>query len=144
MSEPKIWNSKLFQRLNADFLEKDDVVIAVILEADVALERARAMLRLEIEFALGDGLAFGVVSDGDVVKHHDGARSIEGDEHGVPLGAGLAGFGERLGERVERASDMIIVFVRILGMIVNLDLVAVVDGHPLFAGLDGNANEDAR
>src|SRR5216684_1247264 len=28
-------------------------------------------------------------------------------------------------------------------MIVNLDLVAVVDGHPFFAGLEGDANEDA-
>src|SRR5713101_6801376 len=119
MSEPKIWNSKLFQRLNADFLEKDDVVVAVILQADVALERARAMLRLEIEFALRDGLAFGVVGDGDIVKHHNGARSIEGDEHGVPLGAGLAG----LGQGIKGAGDVVLVFVGSFWMIVNLDFV---------------------
>src|SRR5260370_33190510 len=29
-------------------------------------------------------------------------------------------------------------------MIVNMHLVAVVDGHPFFAGLDGNANDHAR
>ena len=28
-------------------------------------------------------------------------------------------------------------------MIVNLDFVAVMNGHPFFAGLDGNPNEDA-
>src|SRR3979490_1120543 len=74
----------LLQRLGADFLEKDDVVIAVILEADVALERTRAMLRFEIKFALGDRLAFGVVGNGDIVENHDGAWAIESDYHGVP------------------------------------------------------------
>src|SRR6266481_1429252 len=132
------------QRLDADFLEKDDVVVAVILEADVALIGANAGLRFEIEFALGDGLAFGVVGDGDVVENDDRARAIERDDHGIPLGTGLAGFGERLGQRVERAGDVIIVFVRILGMIVNLDFVAVVDGHPLLAWFDGDTNKDAR
>ena len=38
---------------------------------------------------------------------------------------------------------MVVVFFRILGLIVNLHFVAVVDGHPFFARLDGNANEDA-
>src|SRR5260370_25505139 len=127
MSEPKIWNSKLFQRLNADFLEKDDVVVAVILQADVALDRARAMLRLEIEFALRDGLAFGVVGDGDIVKDNDGARAIECDDHGVPLGTGLAGLGERLGERIKRAADVILVFISPFRLVVNLHFLALVN-----------------
>src|SRR5205807_10463870 len=91
------WHApKLFQRLDADVLEKDDVVVAVVLEADVPLVGASAAMRFEIEFALGNGLAFGVVGDGDIVENNDGARAIERDDHGVPLGTGLAWFGERL------------------------------------------------
>ncbi len=43
---------------HGDFLEEDDVVVAVILQADVAEIGARAALRLEIEFARRDGIAF--------------------------------------------------------------------------------------
>src|SRR6266446_3473889 len=115
----------------------------VILQADVALVGANAMLRLEIEFALGDGLAFGVVGDGDIVEHNGGARAVERDDHGVPLGTGLAGLGERLGQRIECASNVIFVFVGRFGMVVNLDFVAVVDGHPFLAWFEGDANEDS-
>src|SRR2546425_6782907 len=87
-SEPTTGNSKLFQRLDADFFEKDDVIVAVILQTDVALVGARAALWFELEFALGDGLAFGVVGDGDVIQNDDRARAIQGDDHGVPLGTG--------------------------------------------------------
>src|SRR5207245_2326160 len=136
-------NENLVQRLDADFLEKDNVVVAVILQAHIALVGARAALRFEIIFVFGDGLALGVIGDGDIIENDDGARAVEGDDHGVPLGAGLAGFGQRLGERVERAGDVVLVFFRIFGMIVDLHFVAVVDGHPFLARLDGDANEDA-
>src|SRR6266480_2070618 len=134
---------RLFQRLNAYFLEKDDVVVAVILQADIALVGARAMLRLEIEFALRNGLAFGVVGDRDVVKDDDGVRTIERDDHGIPLWTGFTRLGERLGQRIKRASDVIVVFIGRFGVVVNLDFVAVVDRHPLLARFEGNANENA-
>ncbi len=38
---------------------------------------------------------------------------------------------------------MIFVFVAGFGVVVDLDFVAVVDGHPGFGGSDGNSNEDA-
>ena len=131
------------ERSDGDFFEEDDVVVAVILQADVAFVGAAAVLRFEIEFAIGHGAAFGVVGDADAVDLDDGARAVERDDHRVPLGAGLAGRGQRLGERIERAGDVILVFLRIFGLIVDLDFVAVVDGHPGLARLDGNADEDA-
>src|SRR5256885_10185714 len=125
------------QRLKSDFFEHDDVVVAVILEAEPAFVGTRAVLGLEIEFAFGHGLALGVIGDFDAVEEDDGVRAIERDFHGVPFGAGLAGFGERLGEGIERAGDVIFVFVRSFGMIIDLDFIAVVDGHPGFARFDG-------
>src|SRR5882762_1561964 len=110
-SEQKTRNSKLLQRLDTDLFEKHNIVVAVILQADVALVGANAMLRLEIEFALGDGLAFGVVGDVDTVEHNGGARTVERDEHGIPLGPGLAGFVGRLGQRIKSAGNVILVFV---------------------------------
>src|SRR5204863_8195789 len=137
------YNKNLMQRLDADFLEKDDVVVAVILEADEALVGASAALRFEIEFALGNGLAFGVVRDGDIVKNNDGARAVERDDHGVPLRTGLTGLGERLGQGIKRAGNVIFIFVRSFGMIVDLDFVTVMDRHPFLARLDEDANEDS-
>ena len=52
--------------LDGDFFEKDDVVVAVVLQANVAFVGAQAVLRLEIEFARGNRLAFGVIGDLDV------------------------------------------------------------------------------
>src|SRR5262249_35057936 len=52
-------------------------------------------------------------------------------------------FGERLGEGIERTGYVVLVFVRSFGMVVDLNFVTVVDGHPFFARLDGNADEDA-
>src|SRR5690242_8263475 len=133
-------NSKtanLLQRLNGDLFEEDDVVVAVILEAEPAFVGARAALRLEIKFAFGYGLAFGVVGDFYAVENDDGVRPVERDFHGVPLGAGLARFGERLGEGIERTGDVIFVFLRGFGMVVDLNFVAVMNGHPFFARLDG-------
>src|SRR5437899_1002636 len=131
------------QRLDADFLEKDDVIVAMILEADVAFVGTSAALRFEIEFAFGNGLAFGVVGDGDIVENNNGARAIERNDHGIPLGTGLAGLGERFGQRIKHPSDVIIVFFRSFGVIVDLNLVAIVNRHPFFARLDGDSNEDS-
>src|SRR6266853_5133541 len=139
----KTENWKLSQRLDADLFEKHNIVVAVILQADVALVGANTMLRLEIELAFGDGLAFGVVGDGDIVENNGGVRTVKGDDHGVPLGPGLAGFGEGLGQRIKRAGNVIFVFVGSFGMVVNLDFVAVVNGHPFLARFEGDANEDS-
>ena len=49
------------QRLHRDFLEKHDVVVAVILQPDITVVRARTALRFEVKFPLGHGIAFGVV-----------------------------------------------------------------------------------
>jgi hypothetical protein len=56
-------HEKLLQGLDADFFEKDDVVVAVILQADPTFVGAAAALRFEIKFAFGDRLALGVVGD---------------------------------------------------------------------------------
>ena len=58
-------------------------------------------------------------------------------------GPGLAGLGKRLGQRIERAGDVVLVFVGGFGVVVDLHFVAVVDGHPGLARLDGNADEYA-
>src|SRR2546430_16833567 len=89
----KLPQNQLLQRLDADFLEKDDVVVAVILQANPAFVRTAAALRLEIEFAFGNGLALGVVSKFDSVEVEDSMRAIEGDDHGGPFGAWLCGVG---------------------------------------------------
>src|SRR5256885_11099257 len=133
----------LLQRLNGDFFEHDDVVVAVILEAEPAFVGTGAVLGLEIEFAFGNRLALGVIGDLYAVEEDDRVRAIERDFHGVPLRAGLAGFGERLGEGIERAGDVVVVFVGSFGMIVDLNFIAVVDGHPWFARFDGNADVNA-
>src|SRR5713226_4772911 len=131
------------KRLQRYFLEKNDVVVAVILQAHVAFVGTAAALGLEVKLFFGNGLALGVVGDFYVVEDDDGMRAVEGDEHGVPLGAGFAGAGERLGEGVERSGDVVFVFLGIFGLIVDLDFVAVMDRHPRLAGLDGDANENA-
>src|ERR1700674_4594575 len=77
----------LAQRLQRYFLEKDDVVVAVILQAHVAFVGAAAALGLELKFFLGNGLAFGVVGYFHIVEDDDGVRPVKSDDHGVPLGA---------------------------------------------------------
>ena len=51
----------LWKRLDRHFLEKDNVVVAMVLKSEVAFVRPRTTLRFEIKLLLGDGLAFGVV-----------------------------------------------------------------------------------
>src|SRR6516165_301763 len=95
-SEP-LWILCLLQGLHADFFEKDDVVVAVILQADIALVGTTAALRLKIELARWNRLTLGVVGDFFAIEFDDGMRAVEGNDHGVPVRPGLARFGERLG-----------------------------------------------
>src|SRR5713101_3342708 len=104
------------KRLQRYFLEENDVVVAVILQAHVAFVGAAAALGFKVELFLGHGLALGIVGDLHIVEDDDGVRAVKSDEHGVPLRAGLARTGERLGEGVERASDVVIVFLGIFGL----------------------------
>ncbi len=132
------------QRFYRDFLEEDYVVIAVVLQANVAVGWPWAALRFEIEFLFGHGLALGVVGDFDVVDCDNRARAIERDLHGVPLGAGFARFSKRFSERIKSAGDVVFVFIAGFGVIVDLHFVAIVDGHPRFGGSKGDAYEDPR
>src|SRR5215472_4882862 len=133
----------LRQWLHGDFLEEDDIVVAVILQAKPANERSATTPGLEVELFRRHRIAFSVVGDLHAIEHDDGVWAVEHDLHGVPLGAGFAGLGERLGQRVERAGNVVLVFIRRLGVVVDLHFVAVVHRHPFFARLDGNADEDA-
>src|SRR5258708_2744731 len=83
----------LLQLLDRDFLEVHDIGFAVILQADVAFQRPRAMLWLKVELALRHRVTFGVVRDFYAIQDNDSVRSVECDLHRVPLGTGLAGLG---------------------------------------------------
>ena len=83
----------------------------MILQTEPAFVGTAAALRLKIKFALGNRLTLGVVGHFRAVELDDGVRAIEGNDHGVPFGTGLARFCERFGERVERAGNVVIVFV---------------------------------
>ena len=47
------------QHLDCDFLEEHDVVVAMILQADVAFLRTRPALRFKVEFSGGDRITLG-------------------------------------------------------------------------------------
>src|ERR1017187_997810 len=81
----------LRQRSDGDFLKENDVVVAMIPEADVAFQRTRTSLRLEAELPGRHGLAFRVIGYFDAVQVDDGVRSVQRDLHGVPLGTGFPG-----------------------------------------------------
>src|SRR6267154_6635288 len=131
------------QRLQCNFFEEHDVVVAVILQAHVTFVGASATLRLKVKFLFWNRLAFDVVGDLRIVEDNDGVWAIQRNDHGVPLGARLAGTGERLSEGIQRAGNVIFVFLGIFRLIVDLHFVAVVHRHPRLARLDGNANIDA-
>src|SRR5579864_4416484 len=88
----------LLQRLDRDFLEIDDVVTCLVLQADVAFVRTAARVGFVREFPGMGGLAFGVVGYLDAVQHDDGARAVERDVHSVPLRTRLARKSQWLGE----------------------------------------------
>src|SRR5271167_270947 len=130
-----------FQHLDRDFFEEYYVIIAMILQADVAILRARSALRLEVEFLGGYGIALSEISHLHPVQNDNGVRAIQGNFHGVPLRSGLAGTRQWLGERVEHTGDVIFIFA--LRHVIDLHLIAVIHRHPCFARFNGNANEDA-
>src|SRR5579863_1558797 len=88
----------LLQRLDRDFLEIDNVVACLVLQADVAFVRTAAGVGFVREFPGMGGLAFGVVGYLDTVQHDDGPRAVERDVHGVPFRTRLARKSQWLGE----------------------------------------------
>src|SRR6185312_5488454 len=77
------------KRLDRDFFEKYDVVVAVILQPEPAGQRARTALRLETELLRRYRLAFRVVGHFHAVHKHNRPRAVERDVHRVPFGPGL-------------------------------------------------------
>src|ERR1035438_5993174 len=140
-----IWNSfSLLERLDGNFLEEYDVVVAVILQPEIAQSRTRATLRLEAELPLRHGIAFLIVRHLDSVQHHDRAWTIQRDLHRVQLRPRFPCLRQRFSQRVEHAGGVGIVFGRsgALRVIIDLYLVTIVHRHPLFPGLERNADED--
>lgn len=105
----------LRQRSDGDFLKENDVVVAMIPEADVAFQRTRTSLRLEAELPGGHGLAFRVIGYFDAVQVDDGVRSVQRDLHGVPLGTGFSGPRQGIGLGIQSAGRVIPRFVGFLG-----------------------------
>src|SRR6266702_4538666 len=112
----------LLQGPDRDFLEEDDVVHAVVLEPEVPLAGTWAALGLEVELTRRHRLAFRVVGHLHPVDQDHRSRSVEGDLHRVPLRAGLAGTGEGRGQGIEHAGGVVLVFLGLLGLVVDLDL----------------------
>src|SRR5580704_3939332 len=130
-----------FQHLNCDFLEEYYVIVAVILQADVAVLRARSTFGLKLKLLWRNRIALGEIGDLYTVQHDNRVRAVQSNFHGVPFRSRFAGSRQWLGERVEHPGNVILVFA--LRHIIDLDFVAIVHRHPGLARLDGNANEDA-
>src|SRR5215813_2435286 len=79
---PSAGGSKhLLQRLNADFLEEDHVVVAVILQAEPPFVRAGAAQRLKIKLAFRYGITLLVVGHLRSVQLDYRARPVQRDDH---------------------------------------------------------------
>jgi len=78
--------------LHRHLLEEDHILVTVVLQPDVALERPRSTLRLKIKLLLRHRIAFPIVCHLHTVEDHDRSRTIQGDFHEVPPGPGLPGF----------------------------------------------------
>src|SRR5215469_9931201 len=126
----------LSQWLQRDFFEEDNVLIAVILQTDEAFRRPQAPFRLVGGFLRRYFLTLAIVGDLYIIHHDNGARAVQGNEHGVPFWPGLAWTSESLGQRVQHSGDVIVIRI-----IVDLHLIAVVHWHPRFARLDGDADK---
>src|SRR5437879_6070141 len=83
----------LLEHLYGNFLEENDVFVAVVLQADVAIVRTRPALRLEVELFGRDWVTLGVIRDLHAIEKDYRVRSVQRDLHRVPLGARLAGAG---------------------------------------------------
>src|SRR5436309_9899672 len=125
------------QRPDCDFLKVDHVLVAVILQSDIALVRSAPAVRFVGLLLVRYGLAFCVVGHLDAVHDDDGSRSVERNFHRVPLPR-LLGASQCLGKRVENARTMVIVVY-----VVDLHFVTAVHRHPGLGGLFRNADEDA-
>src|ERR1700734_942764 len=67
------------QRLDCHFLEKYDVVVAVVLQSDPAKTRPRPALRFEVKFAVRHRIAVFIIRDLNAVEHNNRARTIYGN-----------------------------------------------------------------
>src|SRR5579872_1183574 len=133
----------LLQRFNGYFLEEHDVVVAMVLQTEITEVGPWTALRFEVKLALRDRVAVLVVRNFHAVQHDDGARAVQRDVHGVPLGPRFPSFSHRLRQRIQHAGGMVFIFFRGLRMVIDLYFKAVVHWHPLFPRLEGNADEYA-
>src|SRR2546427_4074548 len=78
-------NASMTQWPDRDLLEVDHVVVAVVLEADVAFVGPASPIGLVGLFLGWHGFAFGVVRDLHAVQYDDRVRSVQRNLHGVPL-----------------------------------------------------------
>ena len=107
----------------------------MILQAEVAFVGARAAVGLPLFFFRRHGLALRIVGDEDTVQGDDSPRPFNRDVHGVPLARTPLRPRCGFGEGVKDARAVVIVVV-----VVNLDLIAAIDGHPGFGRLFRDAN----
>src|SRR5262249_48205795 len=115
----------------------------MVLQSDVAFVRTGTPLRFEFEFPLGNRLAFGVVSHLDAIHNNRRFRSVQRDFHGVPFRTGLPRTRQRLSQGIKRSGDVVVVFVRFLWLVINLNFVPIMNWHPFFTRLDRNSYEDS-
>src|SRR5579872_5560152 len=111
-----------FPIANRDFFEINDIVVAVILDAKKPDVRPPASLGFEIELSFRHRFPFTVIRHRYPIHLYDSPWTVERYIHGIPLGPGLSRFCQRLCQRIKGAGDMIVIFLRPLGMVVDLHL----------------------
>src|ERR1700730_13415065 len=116
----------------------------MVLQTEITEVRPWTALRLEIKLALRYRIAVLVVRHFYAIQHNNRARAIQRDLHRVPFWPRFPRLRQRLGQRIQHAGGMVFIFFRSLGMVVDLHFKTVVHWHPLFARLDGNADEYSR
>src|ERR1700674_3034871 len=129
------------QFFQGNFLEENNVVVAVILQAKIAFEGPWPTLWFKIKFPIWYRIAFGIVRNFHSVENHDAVRTVQSYLHRVPLRSRLAGLSEGLRQSIARAGDVVVVLVRGFGMIVNLHIIPVLDADPLLAGFHRNPSD---
>src|SRR5687767_5774381 len=98
--------SRSFQRTNADFLEKDTGVAAMVLQPDVTACRPRAALGFVPDFLFWNRIAFGEVSDAYSIHFDDRLRTIQSDKPRGPFSHLWGDAVFRLGSTVEATGPM--------------------------------------
>src|SRR5208283_1194420 len=123
------------------FFELHNVPVTVILQANPACIWPSANRRLPIVLPRWRCKVrrLGEVRDFRTVHDNHRPRPVECDVHGVPHWAGLARARHRLGEGVEHSGSMKLVVV-----VVDLHLKALIHRHPWLGGLFPNTDEHAR